>query len=236
MEHTILTIKPIGHIRTGFKTKFGVPRQSGLVQGLRGTIVFEPEFRNPDALRGLEDFTHIWLLWDFSKAHTEGKWSPTVRPPRLGGNKRMGVWATRSPFRPNSIGLSSVRIVGIYTNTAEGPVIEVEGIDMMDGTPIIDIKPYLPFTDIHADARGGFAEMANETSHNLNTTFDEKVRDMLSEKEMADLRGIISQDPRPHYQDDEERIYAMEYDGMEVKFRIKEDNAYVISARRQHGK
>ena len=220
MEDTIHTIKPIGHIRTGFKTKFGVPRQSGLVQGLRGTIVFEPEFRNPDALRGLEDFTHIWLLWDFSKAHTQGKWSPTVRPPRLGGNKRMGVWATRSPFRPNSIGLSSVRIVGIYTNTVDGPVIEVEGIDMMDSTPIIDIKPYLPFTD----------------SHNLNTTFDEKVRDMLSEKEMEDLRGISSQDPRPHYQDDEERIYAMEYEGMEVKFRIKEDNAYVISARRQHGK
>ena len=163
MEHTILTIKPIAHIRTGFKTKFGVPRQSGLVQGLRGTIVFEPDFRNPDALRGLEDFTHIWLLWDFSKAHAQGKWSPTVRPPRLGGNTRIGVFASRSPFRPNSLGLSSVRLEKIEYDQELGPVLHIGGGDLMDGTPVFDIKPYLPYVDSHPGAEGGFTEKTEKT-------------------------------------------------------------------------
>ena len=154
-----MELKIIARIHTDFKTKFGVPRQSGLVNELTGRIVFEPEYRNADALRGLEGFSHIWLLWDFSEAHREGEgWSPTVRPPRLGGNKRMGVWATRSPFRPNHIGLSSVRLINISPNTPEGPVLEVSGADLMDGTPIYDIKPYLPFTDSHPEAKGGFAQ------------------------------------------------------------------------------
>ena len=151
-------LTPIATIRTDFPTKFGVPRQSGLVRGLKGTIVFLPEYRDPEALRGLEGFSHIWLLWDFSEARRSGGGSrSTVRPPRLGGNRRMGVWATRSPFRPNNIGLSSVRIVDIRLHTPDGPIIEVEGADLMDGTPIFDIKPYLPFTDCHPDALGGFA-------------------------------------------------------------------------------
>ena len=152
-------LKPIAHIETDFPTKFGVPRQSGLVAGLKGRIVFEPEYRDPEALRGLDGFSHIWLLWDFSEARRDGmKWRPTVRPPRLGGNKRVGVFATRSPYRPNNIGLSSVRILSINLHTPDGPVIEVEGADLMSGTPIFDIKPYLAFTDSHPDATGGFTE------------------------------------------------------------------------------
>lgn len=221
--------KVIAHIRTDFRSKFGIPRQSGLVGGLRGRIVFTPEFRCPDALRGLEGFSHIWLLWDFSMAHRAGRWSPTVRPPRLGGNTRMGVWATRSPFRPNSIGLSSVRIADIRLDTDEGPVIEVEGADMMDGTPILDIKPYLPFTDSHPDARGGFAEESRRQTRPLRVEIPEHVRALLGTREEA-VRGILSEDPRPHYQDDPARVYAMEYGGLEVRFRIGGGTATVLSA------
>ena len=165
-----VVLKPIASIQTDFTTKFGVPRQSGLVKGLKGRIVFEPEYRNPEALRGLEGFSHIWLLWDFSEVRRQGiKWRPTVRPPRLGGNQRMGVWATRSPFRPNNIGLSSVRIINIELHTPDGPIIEVEGADLMSGTPIFDIKPYLPFTDSHPEATAGFAAITNDEYSALNS-------------------------------------------------------------------
>ena len=168
-------LTPIAHIETDFPTKFGVPRQSGLVKGLKGRIVFEPDFREPEALRGLEGFSHIWLLWDFSEARKTFSFRPTVRPPRLGGNRRVGVFATRSPFRPNNIGLSSVRILSIDLHTPDGPVIEVEGADLMNGTPIFDIKPYLPFTDCHPDARGGFAEELNQVIRPLEVRFSDEL-------------------------------------------------------------
>ncbi|MBQ5374577.1 MAG: tRNA (N6-threonylcarbamoyladenosine(37)-N6)-methyltransferase TrmO [Bacteroidaceae bacterium] len=216
-----MELKIIARIHTDFKTKFGVPRQSGLVNELTGRIVFEPEYRNADALRGLEGFSHIWLLWDFSEAHREGEgWSPTVRPPRLGGNKRMGVWATRSPFRPNHIGLSSVRLINISPNTPEGPVLEVSGADLMDGTPIYDIKPYLPFTDSHPEAKGGFAQEQNEAIEPLLVQLPESLEQSLSIEKLNALKGVLAADPRPHYQNDPDRIYAMEFADMEIKFRV----------------
>ena len=216
-----MELKIIARIHTEFKTKFGVPRQSGLVNELTGRIVFEPEYRNADALRGLEGFSHIWLLWDFSEAHREGEgWSPTVRPPRLGGNKRMGVWATRSPFRPNHIGLSSVRLINISPNTPEGPVLEVSGADLMDGTPIYDIKPYLPFTDSHPEATGGFAQEQNEAIEPLLVQLPESLEQSLSIEKLNALKGVLAADPRPHYQNDPDRIYAMEFADMEIKFRV----------------
>ena len=216
-----MELKIIARIHTDFKTKFGVPRQSGLVNELTGRIVFEPEYRNADALRGLEGFSHIWLLWDFSEAHRENEgWSPTVRPPRLGGNKRMGVWATRSPFRPNHIGLSSVRLINISPNTPEGPVLEVSGADLMDGTPIYDIKPYLPFTDSHPEAKGGFAQEQNEAIEPLLVQLPESLEQSLSIEKLNALKGVLAADPRPHYQNDPDRIYAMEFADMEIKFRV----------------
>ena len=216
-----MELKIIARIHTDFKTKFGVPRQSGLVNELTGRIIFEPEYRNADALRGLEGFSHIWLLWDFSEAHRENEgWSPTVRPPRLGGNKRMGVWATRSPFRPNHIGLSSVRLINISPNTPEGPVLEVSGADLMDGTPIYDIKPYLPFTDSHPEATGGFAQEQNEAIEPLLVQLPESLEQSLSIEKLNALKGVLAADPRPHYQNDPNRIYAMEFADMEIKFRV----------------
>lgn len=216
-----MELKIIARIHTDFKTKFGVPRQSGLVNELTGRIIFEPEYRNADALRGLEGFSHIWLLWDFSEAHRENEgWSPTVRPPRLGGNKRMGVWATRSPFRPNHIGLSSVRLINISPNTPEGPVLEVSGADLMDGTPIYDIKPYLPFTDSHPEAKGGFAQEQNEAIEPLLVQLPESLEQSLSIEKFNALKGVLAADPRPHYQNDPDRIYAMEFADMEIKFRV----------------
>ena len=216
-----MELKIIARIHTDFKTKFGVPRQSGLVNELTGRIIFEHEYRNADALRGLEGFSHIWLLWDFSEAHREGEgWSPTVRPPRLGGNKRMGVWATRSPFRPNNIGLSSVRLINISPNTPEGPVLEVSGADLMDGTPIYDIKPYLPFTDSHPEAKGGFAQEQNEAIEPLLVQLPESLEQSLSIEKLNALKGVLAADPRPHYQNDPDRIYAMEFADMEIKFRV----------------
>ena len=216
-----MELKIIARIHTDFKTKFGVPRQSGLVNELTGRIIFEPEYRNADALRGLEGFSHIWLLWDFSEAHRENEgWSPTVRPPRLGGNKRMGVWATRSPFRPNNIGLSSVRLINILPNTPEGPVLEVSGADLMDGTPIYDIKPYLPFTDSHPEAKGGFAQEQNEAIEPLLVQLPESLEQSLSIEKLNALKGVLAADPRPHYQNDPDRIYAMEFADMEIKFRV----------------
>lgn len=219
---------PIAHIYNDFDGKFGIPRQSGIVEGLDARIVFCPGFRNADALRGLEDFSHIWLLWDFSEAHTEG-WSPTVRPPRLGGNKRMGVWATRSPYRPNSIGLSSVRITGIELDTPEGPVIHVEGADLMNGTPILDIKPYLPFTDSHPEATSGWTPLADNTP--LDVCVDESVRQTypFSPRQWKAVEGILAGDPRPHYQNDAERVYGFEFHGCTVRFRVDGQSVHVLS-------
>lgn len=222
----------VAKIHTDFKTKFGVPRQSGLVKGLKGRIVFEPEYRNVEALRGLEGFSHIWLLWDFSEAHRDGEnWSPTVRPPRLGGNQRMGVWATRSPFRPNNIGLSSVRIIKIELQTPEGPIIEVEGADLMDGTPILDIKPYLPYTDSHPEARGGFAQEQNEKTEPLKIEIPSDIESLFDAERLEALRGVLAADPRPHYQQDPKRIYALEFADYELKFQVKDGIANVTEAK-----
>lgn len=209
---------PIAHIHNDLATKFGAPRQSGLIPQLEATIVFEPAFRNAEALRGLEGFSHIWLLWDFSEAHLT-EWLPTVRPPRLGGNKRMGVFATRSPFRPNPIGLSSVRLTGIEHSTLEGPVLHIEGADLMNGTPILDIKPYLPFTDCHPEATAGFAmEAAKQPA--LEVVIPPAVETLFTPRQAEALREMLASDPRPHYQNDSSRIYNMVYAGHEVRFRV----------------
>lgn len=214
----------IAHIETDFKTKFGVPRQAGLIPELEARIVFEPAFRNPDALRGLEGFSHLWLIWEFSESSkvnppTPLPWSPTVRPPRLGGNVRMGVFATRSPFRPNPIGLSSVQISRIEPGTPEGPVIYVKGADLMNGTPILDIKPYLPFTDSHPDARGGFAD-ATRQQRELTVVIPDSVAARFSAEKLAALRAVLAHDPRPHYHDDPERTYGMDFAGTNLHFRV----------------
>ena len=206
----------IARIRSDFATKFGVPRQSGLVDALESTIVFEPEYRNADALRGLEGFSHIWLIWVFDKA-VRDTWSPTVRPPPQGGKNPMGVFATRSPFRPNPIGLSCVRLAGIE-ETAEGTVLRIRGADLMDGTPILDIKPYIPYADCKPEALGGFASApAGET---LEVLIPEGLLLRIPENRRESLRGVLAQDPRPHYHDDPERIYGFGFGGMEVKFRV----------------
>ena len=213
-------IKPIAYIHTDFPAKFGIPRQSGLAD-TSAKIVFDSEFRNPDALRGIEEYSHLWLLWKFSESVKE-KWSPTVRPPRLGGNKRVGVFATRSPFRPNSIGLSCVKLESVKFHTEQGPVLYVRGADMMDGTPIYDIKPYLPYVDSYPEACGGFAERTKE--YELKVTFSKEIsEEIVPEDQKRILTQILSQDPRPSYQDDPERVYGMEYAGLEVKFRIIKD-------------
>ena len=218
-------IKIIAHIRSDFPTKFGLPRQSGLVSELRAEIVFEPEYRNPDALRGLEGFSHLWIIWEFSEAKREN-WSPTVRPPRLGGNTRMGVFATRSPFRPNPIGLSCVEILGIRQDKELGPVIEVGGADLMDGTPIYDIKPYIPYADAHPEAKEGFT--AQNQGYRLEVEIPEKVQKQLPPDKLKGLCGILAQDPRPSYQDDPERIYGFEYAGYEIKFRVSGNKLCVV--------
>ena len=211
-------MKPIAHIRTDFHSKFGVPRQAGLIDALEGRIVFEPEYRVADALRGLEDFSHIWLIWDFSEAH-RSTWSPTVRPPRLGGNQRMGVFATRSPFRPNPIGLSSVEVSRIDLNTPDGPIIYIKGADLMDGTPIYDIKPYLAFTDSHPDARGGFTDQTRQ-QRELTVVIPDAVAARFAPQKLEALRAVLAHDPRPHYHDDPERIYGFEFAGRELHFRV----------------
>jgi len=210
-------MKIIAHIRSDFPTKFGLPRQSGLVSELRAEIVFEPEYRNPDALRGLEGFSHLWIIWEFSEAKRDS-WSPTVRPPRLGGNTRMGVFATRSPFRPNPIGLSCVEILGIRQDKELGTVIEVGGADLMDGTPIYDIKPYIPYADAHPDAKEGFT--AQNQGYRLEVEIPEELQKRVAQDKLEGLYGILAQDPRPSYQDDPERVYGFEYAGYEVKFRV----------------
>ena len=212
-------MKVIAHIHTDFPTKFGIPRQSGIIASLQGRIVFEPEYRNPEAVRGLEDFSYIWLLWEFSKA-VRDTWSPTVRPPRLGGNVRKGVFATRSPFRPNPIGLSSVRLEKVDIDPKLGPVLYVSGVDLMDGTPIYDIKPYITYTDSHPDAVSGFASTPAE--YLLEVDFPDNLLQKVPENQRESLIEVLTHDPRPQYQDDPERIYGMAFDKLEVKFRVQE--------------
>lgn len=211
------SMRVIARIHSDFSTKFGVPRQSGLVDALESTIVFEPEFRNADALRGLEGFSHLWLVWVFDQAIRDN-WSPTVRPPRLGGNQRMGVFATRSPFRPNPIALSSVKLAGIEQTDEYGAVLKIRGADLMDGTPILDIKPYIPYADSHPDAVGGFASApAGET---LEVVIPPDLLECIPENRREALRGVLAQDPRPHYQNDPERVYGFGFAGLEVKFSV----------------
>lgn len=219
-------ITPIAHIRTDFPEKFGIPRQSGLVPGLRGEIIFEEGYRNDDALRGIEGFSHLWLVFDFSEAHRE-EFVPTVRPPRLGGNERIGVFASRSPFRPNSLGLSSVRLCEVKKGTKWGTTLIVSGADLLDKTPIYDIKPYIPYADCHTDAVGAYTETVEKKV--LSVTVPDEVKRILGEKLDAVL-GCIAQDPRPSYQDDPERIYSMAFSGFDVRFRVERETAYVIKA------
>ena len=215
-----VNIQIIARMHSDFPTKFGIPRQSGLVQELRSTIVFEPEFRNKDALRGIEDFTHLWIIWQFSEAVRQG-WSPTVRPPRLGGNTRMGIFATRSPFRPNNLGLSSVRLTGIEHTAQYGTVLHVAGADLMDGTPIFDIKPYIPYSDSHPDATGGFTDQAGEFL--LQVNFPEELLAKLPEEKRQSAIGVLSHDPRPSYQRDPDRIYGLAFAGFNIRFQIAGD-------------
>ena len=210
--------KVIAHIYNDFPTKFGIPRQSGLAEGVVGRIVFEPEYAVADAVRGLENYSHIWLIWQFSEAMRD-TWSPTVRPPRLGGNKRMGVFATRSPFRPNSIGLSSVKLERVE-QTAQGPVLIVSGADLMDSTPILDIKPYLPFTDSHPDAVGGFSDEVRDYS--LEVIIPDEIIEKIAPEKLSALRQILSGDPRPSYHDDPDRIYGFLFADMEIKFSVSD--------------
>ena len=212
-------MKIIAHMKSDFSDKFGIPRQSGLVQELESTIIFEPEFRNPDALRGLEEFSHLWVIWQFSKA-VRDDWSPTVRPPRLGGNRRMGVFATRSPFRPNEIGLSSVKITGIEATEEFGTVIHVAGADLMDGTPIFDIKPYIPYGDSHPDATGGFTDNAEDFL--LNVNIPQHLIAKVPANKLDALNGVLSHDPRPSYQQDPERVYGLSFAGMNIRFTVSQ--------------
>ncbi|WP_446425394.1 tRNA (N6-threonylcarbamoyladenosine(37)-N6)-methyltransferase TrmO [Mailhella sp.] len=214
----------IAHIHSDLPTKFGVPRQSGLVDALKARIVFTEQYRAPEALRGLEEFTHIWLIWEFSHARRED-WSPTVRPPRLGGNRRLGVFATRSPFRPNPIGLSCVKLERVELHTPEGPVLFVAGADLMDGTPIFDIKPYVPYADAHPNASAGFTAALPDAT--LDVYFPDTWRNRFTEEQQAAITGILERDPRPHYHDDPERIYGMTFAGHDVRFRVEGGTAVV---------
>lgn len=213
-----LSLRAIAHIRSDFSSKFGVPRQSGLVDELESTVVFEPPFRNDEALRGLEGFSHLWLIWAFHQ--TSGRrWSPTVRPPRLGGNARMGVFATRSPFRPNPLALSAVRLAGVERTDRWGSVLRVRGADLVDGTPILDIKPYLPYADCIPEASGGFA--AESAGAALEVVISPELLDRIPAGRREALLGVLAQDPRPRYQSDPERIYGFGFAGLEVRFSVK---------------
>lgn len=222
-----MEISPIAHYHGPFSSKFGIPRQSGLTTA-EGRIVFTPEFRNADALRGLDGFNYIWLIWEFSE-NRDARKTPTVRPPILGGNERVGVWATRSPFRPNNLGLSSVRISGIDLHTDEGPVIRVVGADLMDGTPIFDIKPYVPHADCHTDALSGFADPRGWQTLKVEIPEEVLAASPYTEDELQALCDALSLDPRPHYQEDAERIYGLPFAGFDVRFRVVEDTLMVLS-------
>ncbi len=220
-----ITFKIIARIKSDFREKFGIPRQSGLVQNLRATIRFEPEFRNADALRGLEGFSHLWIMWIFSE-NIRSTWSPTVRPPRLGGNKRLGVFATRSSFRPNPVALSCVKIENINLDSPEGPEIIVSGADLMNGTPIIDIKPYLPYTDAHPEAFGGFADAVRQNKLHIKNP---DILNKLNKEKSTALIEVLEQDPRPAYQNDPERVYGLSFAKYEVKFKVQGNELEVLS-------
>ncbi len=223
-----LTIRPIGHIHTDFPEKFGIPRQSGLVPSLRAYITFEKEFQNPDCFRNIEKFTHLWLIWGFSKNQNKG-WSPTVRPPRLGGNIHTGVFASRSPFRPNPIGLSSVRLESLDTENPVGPVLYVSGADLMDGTPIYDIKPYVPFTDSHPNAAGSFTDTA--LKHRLTVHCSESLLSPIPPEKRKALLETLAFDPRPAYHNDPERIYGMDFDSYTIRFSVNDIDLYILEIR-----
>ena len=218
-------MEEIAHIRTDFPTKFGLPRQSGLVDALEGTIVFAPKYRDPNALRGIEGYSHLWLIWKFSEAVRE-EWSPTVRPPRLGGNKAVGVFATRSPFRPNPIGLSCVRLESVEYDTPEGPVLHVRGADLMDGTPIYDVKPYLPYVDSHPEATGGFAHEVKDYA--VEVDFPAELLQKIPESKRDALVEILAQDPRPGYKRADARPFGLNYAGRNVRFRVEDGKLTVI--------
>ena len=217
-------IRSIATMHSDFSTKFGIPRQSGLVESLRSTIVFEPEFRNADALRGIEEFSHLWIIWQFSESLTD-HWSPTVRPPRLGGNTRMGVFATRSPFRPNSLGLSCVKLIGLEETKTLGTVIHVAGADLMDGTPIFDIKPYIPYADAHPDALSGFTASASDFL--LSVDFPDSLLAKLPNDKQEAIVDLLSHDPRPSYQNDPTRIYGLNFAGFDIRFTVENETLYV---------
>ena len=219
-----ILIHPIAKMRSDFPTKFGIPRQSSLVEGLESTIVFEPEFRNPEALRGIEGFSHLWIIWQFSEAVRQD-WSPTVRPPRLGGNTRTGVFATRSPFRPNNLGLSCVQLLGVEHTSHEGTVLHVSGADLMDGTPIFDIKPYIPYSDSFPEASGGFTDTAEDFI--LTVDFPESLLNLLPENKRQAAIGVLSHDPRPSYQRKPDRIYGLSFAGFDIRFTVKDKTLYV---------
>lgn len=224
-----ISIRPIAHMHSDFATKFGIPRQSGLVQELRSTIVFEPEFRNADALRGIEGFSHLWIIWQFSEA-VRSDWSPTVRPPRLGGNTRMGVFATRSPFRPNHLGLSCVKLLGVEETAEQGTVIHVGGADLMDGTPIFDIKPYVPYADSHPDAVGGFTDTAG--GFLLEVSFPAALLAQLPEEKRQAAREVLSHDPRPSYQRKPGRVYGLTFAGFDIRFTVEENLLTVVDVQK----
>ena len=220
----------IAYIHNDFKTKFGLPRQSGLVEEVTSVIVFEPPYRDPAAFRGIEDYSHLWLVWQFSEAKKE-HWSATVRPPRLGGNRRMGVFATRSPYRPNPIGLSSVNLADVVMDEKNGPLLYVTGADLMDGTPILDIKPYLAFTDSHPDAEGGFAAAIDP--YRLAVDFPEELLAKIPEEKRNALLGALKEDPRPSYQEDPERIYGLAYGSFDVRFYVREGRLTVVEVKKE---
>ena len=217
-------IKPVAYIETDFDEKFGIPRQSGRVPSLTGKIVFLPQYRNPDALRGIEGFSHLWLIFDFSKSHRE-EWSPTVRPPRLGGNTRVGVFASRSPFRPNPIGLSSVKLEKIEHDGQNGDVLIVSGVDLLNGTPIFDIKPYIPYSDSHPEAFGSYADEMN--SHRLSVTFPDELLALIPKEKRKAVTDCLADDPRPSYQNDPDRIYNMNFSGFDIHFTVSENKLKV---------
>ena len=221
-----LSMKIIARMKSDFPGKFGIPRQSGLVEELHSTIVFEPEYRNMNALRGLEEFSHLWIIWQFSEAVRQD-WSPTVRPPRLGGNTRMGVFATRSPFRPNAIGLSCVKLAGIEQTKDFGPVIHVAGADLMDSTPILDIKPYIPYADAHPEALGGFTDTARDFL--LTVQCPDALLSVIPEDKQPALVGVLSHDPRPSYQKDPNRIYGLEFAGFNIRFSVCDNILTILS-------
>ena len=220
-----VNIQVIAHMQSDFATKFGIPRQSGLVEQLRSTIVFTPEFRNADALRGIEGYSHLWIIWQFSEA-VRSDWSPTVRPPRLGGNTRMGVFATRSPFRPNHLGLSCVRLLGVEETAEHGTVLHVGGADLMDGTPIFDIKPYIPYADSHPDAIGGFTDTAGDFL--LEVNFPAPLLALLPQEKQAAAVEVLSHDPRPSYQRKPERVYGLTFAGFDIRFTVAENQLTVV--------